>query len=96
MLVFPIVYLVRFGLNAVPMYGVSQRVDTVLRPGIKFSYNLSPMSVVVTEKRMPFYHFLTSLCAIIGGMYTIFSLLDTFVYHGSKMLAIKTSLGKQG
>ena len=73
-----------------------QRVDTVLRPGIKLTYNLSPMSVIVTEQRIPFYHFITSLCAIVGGMYTIFSLLDSFVYTGSKMLKKKAALGKQG
>ena len=73
-----------------------QRVDTVQRPGIKFTYHLSPMSVVVTERTVPFYHFITTLCAIIGGMYTVFSMLDSFVYHGSKILKQKTALGKQG
>ncbi len=54
------------------------------------------MSVVVSEKRMPFYHFITTLCAIVGGMYTVFSLLDSFIYTGTKMLKAKTALGKQG
>ncbi len=36
------------------------------------------------------------VCAIVGGMYTIFSLLDTLVYQGSKIIKKKTNLGKQG
>ena len=75
---------------------IPQVVDTTRRPGNKFTYHISPMSVVVTESRMPFYHFLTNVCAIIGGMYTIFSLLDSIVYQGSKIIKKKTNLGKQG
>lgn len=71
-------------------------IDTTRRPGIKFTYHISPMSVIITESRMPFYHFITNVCAIIGGMYTIFSLLDTIVYQGSKIIKKKTNLGKQG
>ncbi len=40
--------------------------------------------------------FFEQVCAIIGGMYTIFSLLDTIVYQGSKIIKKKTNLGKQG
>ena len=73
-----------------------QRIDPALRPAIKLTYNLSPLSVVVTESRTPLYHFVTSLCAIVGGMYTVFNLLDSFVYAGGKLLKQKTALGKQG
>jgi hypothetical protein len=38
-----------------------QVIDTTRRPGIKFTYHISPMSVIVTESRMPFYHFLTNV-----------------------------------
>lgn len=39
-------------------------------PQAKFSYNISPMTVVIDYERKHFYQFLTSLCAIMGGAYT--------------------------
>ena len=45
-----------------------------------FSYDLSPMAVVVTSKGRRWYDFLTSLCAIIGGTFTVVGLLDTFLH----------------
>ncbi|GMQ01643.1 hypothetical protein CsSME_00048207 [Camellia sinensis var. sinensis] len=35
--------------------------------GVYFFYDLSPIKVTVTEAHTPFLHFLTHLCAIIGG-----------------------------
>jgi hypothetical protein len=49
-------------------------------PEAKFSYDLSPMAVVVTSKGRRWYDFLTSLCAIIGGTFTVVGLLDTFLH----------------
>ena len=34
-------------------------------------YDLSPFMVRVTEHTVPFTHFLTGLCAIAGGMFTV-------------------------
>ncbi|KAK3087487.1 hypothetical protein FSP39_006571 [Pinctada imbricata] len=39
-------------------------------PGAFFIYELSPMMVKYTEKRRSFMHFLTGVCAIIGGVFT--------------------------
>ena len=39
-------------------------------PQAKFSYNISPMTVVIDYERKQIYQFLTSLCAIMGGAYT--------------------------
>ena len=49
------------------------------RPGVKFTFNLDPMNVEVTENRRPFYKFITSVSAIIGGVFVVFSLGDRFV-----------------
>ena len=38
------------------------------------------MAVVVTSKGRRWYDFLTSLCAIIGGTFTVVGLLDTFLH----------------
>jgi hypothetical protein len=64
-------------------------------PAAKFSYDMSPMTVVVQEHRIPFYHFLTSLCAIIGGVFTVIGLVDSVLYHSLSSMKTKMSLGKQ-
>ncbi len=32
------------------------------------------MAVVISEETVPLYHFLTNICAIIGGLFTVFSM----------------------
>eukprot|EP01102_Stenamoeba_stenopodia_P022764 TRINITY_DN9614_c0_g1_i1.p1 TRINITY_DN9614_c0_g1~~TRINITY_DN9614_c0_g1_i1.p1 ORF type:complete len:388 (-),score=70.92 TRINITY_DN9614_c0_g1_i1:65-1228(-) len=63
-------------------------------PGVFFMYDLSPIMVVYTEASPPFAHLLTSLCAIIGGVFTVAGLIDSFVYHGSRELKKKIAIGK--
>lgn len=61
-------------------------------PEAKFSYVLSPVSVIINQRRTPFYSFITSLLAIIGGAFTMISLLNTtFDKLGEHM---KKSIGK--
>lgn len=47
--------------------------------------------VVEREKSMPLYHFVTSLCAIIGGFFTILSLLEGTVHFSVEALSKKLS-----
>ncbi|KAL3932068.1 MAG: hypothetical protein SGBAC_011020 [Bacillariaceae sp.] len=49
-------------------------------PEARFSYDLSPMSVVVEKEGRKWYDYLTSLCAIIGGTFTTLGLIDAFLY----------------
>lgn len=49
-------------------------------PEARFSYDLSPMSVVVTKEGRKWYDYLTSLCAIIGGTFTTLGLIDATLY----------------
>ena len=49
-------------------------------PEAKFSYDLSPMAVVVSNQGRRWYDFLTSLCAIIGGTFTVVGLLDSVLH----------------
>ena len=51
--------------------------DTV--PEARFSYDLSPMSVTVSKKPKRFYEFVTSICAVIGGTFTVVGLLSGFL-----------------
>jgi hypothetical protein len=47
------------------------------------------------EERKSFTHFLTGVCAIIGGVFTVAGIIDALVYHSLKSLKKKVELGKQ-
>lgn len=61
-------------------------------PEAKFSYDMAPVSVIVSQKGKPLYQFLTSLFAIIGGTFTVISVFDGAVETVN--VKIKRSLGK--
>ena len=50
------------------------------------------MAVVISEETVPLYHFLTNICAIIGGLFTVFSMatgmLDAILLLSFIMLII--------
>jgi hypothetical protein len=50
-------------------------------PGVFFIYDISPIMVKFTEKRMSFTYFLTSLCAIVGGVFTVAGIIDGAIYQ---------------
>jgi hypothetical protein len=54
--------------------------DEVNVPEARFSYDLSPMSVIVEKEGRKWYDYLTSLCAIIGGTFTTLGLIDGVLY----------------
>jgi len=63
-------------------------------PAAVFSYDISPMQVVVSEERESFAAFLTQICAIIGGVFTVTGLVDGLVYHGHNTFKSKMEIGK--
>jgi len=48
-------------------------------PQAKFMYDMSPLSVHIRLKQKRWYEFLTSLCALLGGFYTVAKLLSRTV-----------------
>lgn len=62
-------------------------------PEAKFSFDLSPTAVVIVQGGKRWYEFITSLCAIIGGVFTVISLFDGAVYSIAKR--VKGVQGKQ-
>lgn len=62
-------------------------------PSAKFSFDLSPTAVVIIQGGKRWYEFITSLCAIIGGIFTVVSLFDGAVYSIAKK--VKGAQGKQ-
>ena len=59
-----------------------------------FRYDLSPITVEYHQRRKPFYHFLTTICAIIGGTFTVASIVDSLIFTASEAFR-KWELGKR-
>ena len=45
-------------------------------PEARFSFDLSPMAVVIQRKTMKLYQFVTHICALIGGTFTVVGLFS--------------------
>ena len=48
-------------------------------PEARFNYDISPMSVIVKKEGKRWYDFLTNLAGILGGVYTVFGLINQIV-----------------
>jgi hypothetical protein len=55
-------------------------------PGAFFNFEISPILVVHAESRQSFAHFLTSTCAIVGGVLTVASIIDSILFATGKAL----------
>ncbi|KAJ9672052.1 hypothetical protein PVL29_025622 [Vitis rotundifolia] len=71
----------------------SSLVQSLYIPVTKFHFELSPMQVLVTENKKSFWHFITNVCAIIGGVFTVAGILDSAL-HNTMRLMKKIELGK--
>ncbi|KOS12842.1 hypothetical protein Malapachy_0424 [Malassezia pachydermatis] len=60
-------------------------------PGIFFNYEISPLRVVQSEWRHSFWHFISNLCALIGGIVTIAGLVDGLIYRSRRTLGGSSS-----
>ncbi|XP_020100527.1 endoplasmic reticulum-Golgi intermediate compartment protein 3-like isoform X1 [Ananas comosus] len=63
-------------------------------PGVFFFYDFSPIKVIFTEENRSFLHYLTNLCAIVGGVFTVSGIIDAFIYHGQRAIKKKMEIGK--
>merc|ERR1712032_1049382 len=61
-------------------------------PGVFFVYEFSPFMVKKIEKYQPLSHFLTSLCAVIGGVFTVAGLVDAMIYKSLVVVRRKHSV----
>ncbi|KAK6934406.1 Thioredoxin domain [Dillenia turbinata] len=71
----------------------SSLVHSLHIPVAKFHFELSPMQVLITENQKSFSHFITNVCAIIGGVFTVAGILDS-ILHNTMRLVKKIELGK--
>jgi hypothetical protein len=63
-------------------------------PGLFVMYDMSPVAIRFVEHRRSFAHFLTGVCAIVGGVFTVASLIDRVVYNSLRSFKKKVDLGK--
>ncbi|KAK7290826.1 hypothetical protein RIF29_05549 [Crotalaria pallida] len=66
---------------------------SIYLPVAKFHLELSPMQVLIKENHKSFSHFITNVCAIIGGVFTVAGILDS-ILHNTIRLVKKVELGK--
>lgn len=71
----------------------SSLVHSLEIPVAKFHFEPSPMQVLITENSKSFSHFITNVCAIIGGVFTVAGILDSILHHSIRLMK-KVELGK--
>lgn len=52
------------------------------------------VQVSISETRQSFLHFITNVCAIVGGVFTVAGIVDSILYHGDKLIRKKQEIGK--
>ncbi|XP_076891038.1 uncharacterized protein LOC143542306 [Bidens hawaiensis] len=50
-------------------------------PAVYFLYDLSPITVTIREERRSFLHFITRLCAVLGGTFALTGMLDRWMFR---------------
>lgn len=61
-------------------------------PGVFFMLDHSPMRIIYSETRPTFGSLLTSICAIIGGIFSVASIVDSILYRADKITAQRKAM----
>ncbi|QDZ25199.1 protein disulfide isomerase [Chloropicon primus] len=64
-------------------------------PSVVFHYDLSPLQILIREEKETFFRFMVNLCAIVGGVFTVASMIDG-VIHRLSDVGHKMQIGKAG
>lgn len=65
---------------SVTEYFMSSKVYDRSWPAVFFFYDISPIRVTIREERRHFGHFITRICAVIGGVFAVTGMLDRWMY----------------
>jgi len=68
----------------------------VVMPGLYFHYELSPLRVRMEKRRPSVGHFMTRVCAIVGGVFAVMGLLDAVIYRGVERWYSRGASGSGG
>jgi len=58
-------------------------------PGIYFRYDLSPIRILYTISMQSTSDYLVKICAVIGGIYVVSSILDSLLKQGIELLGFR-------
>jgi len=58
----------------------SGRRSSFVLPGLFFIYDMNPIMVTISKQHTPLLQFMTKLCAIVGGTFTIFGFIDSLIF----------------
>lgn len=50
------------------------------------AFEFSPVTMMITKERKPFSRFVIDLCAIVGGVFVMFGILNSFVQSSKRTL----------
>ena len=53
-------------------------------PSVVFHYDLSPLQILIREEKETLFRFIVNLCAILGGVFTVASMIDGIIYKLTK------------
>lgn len=67
---------------------------TAALPAALFSFDISPLVIQILSDSVPFYRFITSLCAVVGGVFTVIGLVNSGVFYAMNSIKKKQQLGK--
>lgn len=62
-------------------------------PAVWFRYDLTPITVKYVERRAPLYTFITAVCAVVGGAFTVAGIIDSMVFSAAEIIK-KLEIGK--
>ncbi|CEM24367.1 unnamed protein product [Vitrella brassicaformis CCMP3155] len=71
----------------------SNQIANPQMPSIYFRYHISPVTVRFQEMREQLITFLTQVCGIVGGVFTVAGLMDAIIHRSMMHLAKSTKLG---
>ena len=90
----------KWKLDPVVSYGYTAHSNKIQKEGevptVRLNYDILPVVVQYGEKSKSFYTFLTSLCAIVGGVFTTVGMLASLMDKTALVLKQKEELGKLG
>ena len=64
-----------------------------VQPQVVFKYDVSPIQVTITEQSLGFGHFLVRVCAVIGGVFAVTGMIDTWVF---RLIGLLEGAGDKG
>ena len=67
------------------LFRTTQEVEKL--PAVSFHYEISPIMARISRVRKSLGSFLTGLCAIVGGVFTVAGMVDAAIYRAGKLVS---------